>query len=114
VGNYDFPRQGVPIASCVANFSGFSSEWSETPKKFSCGRGGSRRFAENRDALPRKIIISHENRQKGIEKKNEEKSNRNEKPKNPRTQQETESHITHAATTFFTRENHTFPPRERI
>ena len=26
VGNYDFSLQGVPNASCIANFSGFGSE----------------------------------------------------------------------------------------
>ena len=47
VGNYDFWRQGVLIASCIANFSGFGSECASNSKKFLCRRGSSRRFAEN-------------------------------------------------------------------
>ena len=51
VGNYDFSRQGVPIASCVANFSGFGSDCPEL-KKFSwiggfsqiCGKSGGSRL----------------------------------------------------------------------
>ena len=39
VGNFDFPRQGVPIAFCIANFSGFGAECG---KKRECknGEGG--------------------------------------------------------------------------
>ena len=47
MGNYDFSRQGVPIASCVANFSGFGSDCRELKKSsriggFSqiCGKAG--------------------------------------------------------------------------